>query len=183
MGFGDIEYGLQIEGDIRVKMKFVLIALASIGQKLKETVILFLSHFVLGLSPERLDEVDRLSIDGDGKIDKIGVFLNDLLNLSFFNKLLMFLLNMQDDLSSPHEGIFLDFLNLKSSRPIRRPFICWLPLFPRDDLHQIGDDERGIETNTKLPDNTLLDVTTACITEILDELFGPRFSNCSQIIN
>jgi hypothetical protein len=122
-------------------MKFVLIALASIGQKFKETVVLFLSHFVFSLSPEWLDEVDCLSIDGDGEVDKIRVFLNYLLNLSFFNELLMILLNMQYDLSSPRKGIILDFLYLKSSRPIRRPFICRLSLFSRDDLDQIRNDE------------------------------------------
>lgn len=52
-------------------MYFVLIAICTVGQKLKEPLIFFFFDFTLRPGPERLDEINCFSVDGDGEIDEV----------------------------------------------------------------------------------------------------------------
>lgn len=86
-------------------MQLVLEGFSSIGQILKELLILLGFDFTLGLGPERLDQVDCLSVDRDGEVDEVGVFLDDLLDFCLLQELFGFLFDVQDNLGASDEGV------------------------------------------------------------------------------
>lgn len=51
------------------------------------------------------------------------------------------------------------------------------PLLFRDDFDFVGNDERGIETNSELTDDVIFNATSTFFLEVLHEFFGARLGN------
>lgn len=175
MGLGDVEDGLEIEGDVGTEVQLVLVVLSATGEELEEALMLLVTDFVLGSGPDGLDQVDCLSVDGDGEVDEVGVLLHDLLDLRLLHELALRLFDVQHDLGSSGESLLFDLLDLVCSTTIRRPLVRHSACFPRSDLHQVADDEGRVETHSELSDDVILGITTSWLTfafQSLHEFLG-----------
>jgi len=63
-------------------MKFVLIGFSSACKELEESLIFIFSSFSFGFSPKRFYDIDCLSVNGYWEVDKIRIFLDNLLYIS-----------------------------------------------------------------------------------------------------
>lgn len=116
MIFGDVEHSFEGERNIGGEVHFVLVFLSSIGEILKERLVVLGRDFTFGTHPYRFDEVDHLVVDEDGKVDKIGVFLYDLLNGGLLQELFAFFLQMKNDSSASLECfVSISFRNIEGS--------------------------------------------------------------------
>jgi len=160
-------------------MKFILIFLTLTRQKFIKVLILFFSDIFFIFGPKRLSQIDCLPININRKIDKIGVFINDLFDLSLFNKFFMILFDMQNYFCSSCEWIIFNLWNLKLSWTIRRPFMSRLAFDSRNNFNQIRYDKRRIESNTELTDNIFFDFSTSFCSQWLHKLFRTTLCDCS----
>ena len=50
--------------------------------------------------------------------------------------------------------------------------MCCFPLLFRDDFDFVGNNERGIETNSELTNDVVFNAASAFFLEVLHEFFG-----------
>lgn len=174
VGLGNIENCFECQRHVRAEVEFVLVALASAGEKLKESLVLLLWDFWFRADPYGFDEVDCLSVDGDGEIDEIWIFLHDLLYLGLLHKLPLIFLDMQHDPRPPRQPLLFYFLDLVCAAAVGGPFVGRSARLPRDDLYQIADYERRVKSHAELPDDVVLDIGggVLVLAESLYEFFG-----------
>lgn len=158
-------------------MQLILIGLATTSKELEESLVLLIADFVLGPSPDGLDQVDCFSIDGDGEVDEVGILLHDLLDLRLLHEFTLRLFNVQHDLGSSGQAILFHLLDLVCAAAIRCPFMGNSACLPGGDFHEVTDDEGRVETHSKLSNDVLLGITATRLglaLQSLHELFGAR---------
>lgn len=84
---------------------------------------------------------------------------------------------MHNNFCSSGEGIILYSFDIKCSWSIWAPFMGYLSLLFWDNFDLVGDNERGIETNTKLTNDILFYTASSFFFEVLHEFFWAWFGN------
>jgi len=88
-----------------------------VGNELVEFFVLFWGDFVSRLEPESSNSVDDASIDLDRESDKIGVFLDNILDCEFFGELTGVFTELDIDFGSTLNAIsFLDGIGARTTK-------------------------------------------------------------------
>ena len=103
------------------------------------------------------------------------------MDLIFLYKFLLIFLDVQYNLSPSVKSIIFNLWNLELSIPIWTPFMCRTIFDSRNYIHMISNNERRIESNTKLPDDIIL--AFSFLLHFFHKLFRTTFSNGSKFIN
>jgi hypothetical protein len=79
MSFGDIDQSLDCQWYIRLEVHSVLVAVTREHEFIK-LLIFFFSDFFLFSSPDGFNEIKSLTINSDGEVDKVRIFVDNMLN-------------------------------------------------------------------------------------------------------
>ena len=131
MIFGNVEDSFKGKRNVRSKVHFVLVFLCSVGEVFEELLILFLGDLIFCPCPDRFDEVDDLVVDDNWEIYKVGVFLDDLLNVCLLQKWFALFFHVEHYLGSSLEGlVIVSFRDVEGSRAIAFPQMSGSSFFP-----------------------------------------------------
>ena len=96
-------------------MKFILVVFASVGEEFEKSLVLLVGDLAFGPGPKGFYRVDSLSIDSNREVNEVRVLLDDLLDFSFLDKLLLIFLDVHNDLGSSLEAIVIRFSDSESA--------------------------------------------------------------------
>mmetsp|Transcript_86119 Transcript_86119/g.129048 ORF Transcript_86119/g.129048 Transcript_86119/m.129048 type:complete len:227 (-) Transcript_86119:551-1231(-) len=185
------EQGLNFQWSVRTEMQNVQRIIHGVGNELVKVRVGLILHIFGRLRPNGLYRIDEFSIQINRKRHKVGILVQNLLDLGFMQQMPIITIQIDINRRPPILPHFLILQRRQFKRPtpiLRRPHRRGLVTLGRlrrhDDL--VCDHEHTVESDSKLSNNPLRDTTSLRTLRFLlqfrQKLFRSRPCDSSQIL-